>query len=126
MHTANGYAAATQQAGLLIDEWVEVIPGEKETTGVVFNFDQPNSEPPQTLLLVVPPERTGRWHWQDLVDTLHETLDLAKKRAVEPKHIDEQALAQALPAIMMAVTRYQSTFSVDLARNLKIALYGNK
>jgi hypothetical protein len=126
MHTANGYTAATQQAGLLIDEWVEVIPGEMETTGIVFNFDQPNSEPPQTLLLVVPPERTGHWQWQDLVDTLHETLDLAKKRAVEPRQIDEQALAQALPAIMMAVTRYQSTFSVDLARNLKIGLYGTK
>ena len=40
---------------------------------------------------------TGGWRWQDLVDTVHETMDLAKKRAIEPDHIDTHGLC-ALPA----------------------------
>ena len=33
-------------AGLLIDEWVEVVPSATETTGISFQYDQPNSTPP--------------------------------------------------------------------------------
>jgi len=43
-------------AGLLIDEWVEVVPSPKETTGVALQYDQPNAPPPQTILLAVPSE----------------------------------------------------------------------
>ena len=43
-------------AGLLIDEWVEVVPSASETTAMVFQFDQPDAAPPQSLLLAVPPD----------------------------------------------------------------------
>ena len=33
-------------AGLLIDEWVEVVPNASETTGVVFQYNQPDSVAP--------------------------------------------------------------------------------
>lgn len=90
---------------------------KEETTGVTFHFDQPNTEPPQVMLLAVPPVFTGKWHWNDLVDTLHETLDMAKKRAIEPKQIDKSAYAQFLPATMMAVTLYWITVATNLASN---------
>ena len=41
-------------AGLLIDEWVEVVPNATETTGVVFQYNQPDSVAPQAILVVRP------------------------------------------------------------------------
>jgi hypothetical protein len=54
-------------AELLIDSWTEIIPNKKETTGIGFNYNQPNTVPPQALLLVVTPEITGHWKWENLV-----------------------------------------------------------
>lgn len=106
-----------RQCGLLIDEWTEVIPTEEETTGLTFHYDRPNSEPPQTLLLVTPSEFRQSWQWQDLVDTLHETLDMARKRAIEPGHIDTTDYARFLPALVSAVTVYPITAALKLALN---------
>ena len=53
-------------------------PAATETTGLAFHYDRPDSEPPQAMLLVVPPVLRGAWQWDDLVAALHETLDLAR------------------------------------------------
>jgi hypothetical protein len=103
--------------GLLVDEWTEVIPTTEETTGLAFHYDRPNTEPPQTLLLALPADFTGSWAWQDLVDTLHETLDLARKRAVEPQHIDETEYARFLPAVISSVTRRPLLHMLNYAFN---------
>jgi hypothetical protein len=120
LYTAH-YAAAFQktqrQCGLLLDEWTEVIPANEETTGIAFHFDRPNSEPPQAMLLVTPAAFTGAWQWQDLVDALLETLDRAKKRAVEPVQVDATAYARFLPATIMAAALYQISISANLALN---------
>ena len=72
-------------AGLLIDEWVEVVPGRSETTGLTFHFDQPDARAPQAILLAVPPdERRPAWDLDTLATVLHETFDLAQIRAVDP------------------------------------------
>lgn len=104
-----------QQCGLLIDEWTEVIPSETETTGVAFHFDKPNAEPPQSILLVTPPQFTGAWKWDDLVATLHETLDMARVRAVEPQQLDQTALSVFLPATTLATTWQPITIGADLS-----------
>jgi hypothetical protein len=103
------------RCGLVFDEWTEVIPAARETTGIAVNVDRPDSEPPQALLLVVPPAKTGTWQFDDLVAAVHETLDLAKIRAVEPEHLDDTAYAQLLPATVMSATRQPITISTDLA-----------
>jgi hypothetical protein len=104
---------AQSQCGLLVDEWTEVIPVKKETTGMTFHYDRPNSEPPQTLLLVTPSEFTGSWKWEDIVNTLRETLDLAKLRAIEPDHLDNTHYAQFLPTTVAAVTFYPVTIALN-------------
>jgi len=81
-----------KQAGLLVDEWVEVIPSKEETTGVAMNFDQPNSKPPNCILFTVPHEETGNWNWNKLLSAVNETFYLAKQRAVSPDEISESAL----------------------------------
>ena len=35
-------------SGLLIDEWVEVVPSNHETTGLTFHYDQPGACAPQS------------------------------------------------------------------------------
>ena len=105
------------QAGLLIEEWTETIPSRTEDTGLAFHYDRPNSEPPQTMLLALTPQYTGNWRWRDLVDTVHETMDLAKKRAIEPDHIDTTAYARFLPALLSTVTLYPITSQLNFSQN---------
>lgn len=114
-YAAEPLLGTPQRCGLLLDEWTEVIPAERETTGIAVNIDRPDSEPPQALLLVVPPVKGQTWKWDDLVTAVNETLDLAKIRAVEPEHLDDTAYAQLLPATVMSATRQPITISTDLA-----------
>ncbi|MFI9456988.1 hypothetical protein [Amycolatopsis sp. NPDC052450] len=89
------------QCGLLLDEWTEVIPAVRETTGIALHYDGPDSEPPQTMLLVVPPvpEPDGTWTPELLLEAITETFGLAKIRAVEPDHLADTELGQLLPAV---------------------------
>ena len=96
--------AEAPQAGLLLAEWTEIIPAKDRTAAVTFRFDAPASEPPQSLLLAVTPEITGAWDWDDLVETVRETIRMARNRTVEPRLIDRSAFAQLLPAIMVPFT----------------------
>ena len=110
------YSASATQAGLLIDEWNEVIPNRIETTGIAIHYNQPNTEPPQCLLLAVSPVINGRWEWDDLVDTLTDTLDRAKRRAVEPDFLRATPYAQLLPAVLSTFTSHPfGTISTNLA-----------
>ena len=95
-----------RQCGLLFDEWSEVIPATDRDTGITFNFNRPDNEPPQAFLVVTPASASGQWQWDDLVGALNETLDLAKKRAVKPTQLDGTPYAPLLPATTMAVTLY--------------------
>jgi hypothetical protein len=88
-------------AGLLVDEWTEVVPTRRETTGIAMHVNRPNAVAPQALLLAVAPKQTGRWAWSDLVAVLHDTLARAKLRAVEPAHIGYPYF-QLLPPIVTA------------------------
>ena len=96
----NAGSSGNKFCGLLIDEWIEIIPQKEETTGITFNYDQPDAEPPQSMLLAVPPEETGWWKWDDLVYTVLDTMDLYKARLVEPEHIDKSMFTQVLPAVL--------------------------
>lgn len=111
-----GHDAEDEQAGLLIDEWSEVIPNRFETTGIAAHYDQPNTEPPQCVLLAVSPTFKGHWEWNDLVDTLIDTFDRAKRRAVEPDFLRTTPYAQLLPAVLSTFTSFPfATISTNLA-----------
>lgn len=124
-HYVDAFAQNTAICGLLLDEWTEVIPTTQETTGLTFHYDRPNCEAPQSLLLALPANFTGHWQWQDLVDTLHETLDMASKRAVEPAHWNQTEYARFLPAVVSSVTRYPIMMALDLAFNNAVQFKSN-
>ncbi|MEJ7608294.1 MAG: hypothetical protein WKF37_19005 [Bryobacteraceae bacterium] len=120
-HFATAFNKAANQCGMLLDEWTELIPGTTTDTGITFHHDRPNCEAPQSMLLVTPSEFRGAWQWNDLVDALNETLDFAKRRAVEPKHIDDSLYAPFLPATIMATQVVQLTIAANLALNNSIS-----
>lgn len=82
----DNYRPTDRQCGMVIDFWREALPEDSTTSGIAMHYDQPNSEPPQTLLLCVSPKATTEafWNWEDLILTITDTMELAKKRAVDP------------------------------------------
>ena len=97
-------------AGLMIDEWVEVVPNASETTGVVFQSNQPDSSPPQAILLAVP-AAVNTWSEAALIQIVQETLELVRIRAVTPDLIQE--FSQYLPALYFSLNVAGDTISTD-------------
>jgi hypothetical protein len=101
-------------AGLLVDEWIEVVPSPQETTGLVFHFDQPSARAPQVILLAVAPDTQPTWSLETLEATLLETLELAKLRAVDPSLLSEAS--PFLPALFFAQGPPAATVTSDFSR----------
>ncbi|HEV2887933.1 MAG TPA: hypothetical protein VGX49_13550 [Jatrophihabitans sp.] len=113
-HLPQGFDPTGPQSGLLVDEWGESIPNRSEVTGLTFNYDAPNSEPPQALLLAVTPEETGSWSWEDLVETVRDTFRRARLRAVEPDHLGAMAgIGTLLPAVIAEFSTGRASVSLD-------------
>jgi hypothetical protein len=99
-------------SGLLVDDWVEVIPNAKETTGLTFHYQAPLSQAPQSLLLAVSPDPSQPWSLDALEAILLETLDLAKLRSV-----DSDALGQVghfIPALTVAFNAHGDAVGENL------------
>lgn len=100
--------------GLLIDEWVEVVPNAKETTATVFQYDQPDASPPQSILLAVPPDLDQPWTLWSLQQVLLEALDLARIRAVDPEALDE--IGHYIPSLYFAANSAGDAISTDFSK----------
>lgn len=102
-------------AGLLVDEWVEVVPSAMETTAITFQHDAPDARAPQSMLVAVPEVPGAPWTGAGLHRLLLDTLAAAQARAVDAEALDTAVLnpiggAQAvaelshfLPALHFAV-----------------------
>jgi hypothetical protein len=118
-HLPQGFDPETSQSGLLLDEWTETIPERRSVTGLAFNFNAPNSAPPQALLLAVTPEETGSWSWDNLVETVRDTFRRAQLRAVEPDRIgDMDGIGTLLPALVAEFSTSKASVSLDYAMSL--------
>ena len=87
-------------AGLMVDEWVEVIPRRTLQTALAFHYDSPGARAPQAILLAVSPDPTQPWDTATLEAILAETLELARLRAVDYDAL--AGLGQLLPAVFLA------------------------
>ena len=82
-----------KMAGIVVDHWIERIPYQNQTAAVAFNYDQPDAEAPQTLLLAVSPYFEKKWRgWSDkrMLNTMKSAIHMAKCRAVNPEMISNQ------------------------------------
>jgi hypothetical protein len=124
---SNGGLDATEPiGGLVVDEWHEVVPNQRETTAVAFHYDAPNAEPPQTLLLASSARElrvNGNWHWEELVSCVNQALLLGKMRAVGPDQLRHTELDLVLPATLAAETVTPATIASSylINRSEKIA-----
>jgi hypothetical protein len=100
-------------AGLVVDEWTEVIPSTHETTGLAFRFDAPGACAPQAILLAVPAEgqTAAAWTPAALQAVLDEALDLVRIRAVDPEVLI--AAGHILPAAYVALNVPNETASTN-------------
>jgi hypothetical protein len=90
------------------------VPTREEVTGLAFNYNAPNSAPPQAILLAVTPHETGSWNWDDLVDSVLDTFRRAKLRAVEPDTIgDIGGIGTLLPAVVAEFSTGAASVSLD-------------
>ncbi|MFZ3165988.1 MAG: hypothetical protein WA130_00120 [Candidatus Methanoperedens sp.] len=87
-------------SGLLLDEWVEEIPGEEELTGISFQYNQPDSQPPQALLLAISPTIGNNWNWDKVSDIIDDTLRRAKQRAVGTGELAKTDWIGILPGVL--------------------------
>ena len=123
VQSAPSLDVARPLAGLLIDEWVEVVPSASETTGMVFQFDQPNAAPPQSVLLAVPPDLDTGWTLQTLQQVLLETLDLARLRTVDPQTLDQ---SRTLPAGGVLRRQRDARHGLDRFRDAGLSTRGEE
>jgi hypothetical protein len=111
------YDAAALHHGFMFDEWNEEIPINVAEPGLAIHYDNPDGFPPQACLLAVTPELTGSWSWDHLMDTLYETLDWSKKRAVDPEALKKTPHTQVLPALVAAMSSGNQLPVLDFGRN---------
>jgi len=89
----------SQMCGLLVDEWSEGIPEDRINGSIAYHLDQPGAEAPQTILMAIPAKRQANWDLDDLLYSIVETVDMAKYRSLEPKHImNAVGLSKMFPA----------------------------
>jgi hypothetical protein len=99
--------------GLLLDEWVELLPGSDqpaaipagpptatELTGVAFHYDRPDAKAPHAVLVAVPPDLDRGWTSDGLLQVLRETMELATMRAVDVGDVPRSR--DLLPAIRIS------------------------
>jgi hypothetical protein len=95
--------APTDFSGVVLGSWEETVPNATETGGLAFHFDQAGTQPPQALLLAVPPPTEEvRWHANHLFAILNEALDLVRVRTVDPDLL--KTYGAVVPSIFLAHT----------------------
>jgi hypothetical protein len=114
VHAPAAFDAGLPCAGLLLDEWTEVMPAATETTGLAFHFDQPGSRAAQAILLAVAPDDRAAWDTASLAHVLLETLDLARLRMVDNATLGQ--LGHYLPGLYLPYNTDGSAISVDVYR----------
>ena len=99
-------------AGVVLDEWVDIVPRPTHTTGVAFHCDAPGATPPHAILLAVPPDDRPQWNLAGLEAVLRETMELLQIRMVGPRALGPAA--QFLPATLLAFNPANEAISTDL------------
>jgi hypothetical protein len=91
--------AGSHGAGLIVDEWVEVVPLQTAATSVAYQADAPVARAPQAILLGMAPNVPAGWNADIAVDLALEALSMAGLRTVDAE--TGAWLGRMLPAILL-------------------------
>lgn len=98
VHAPDGIDPAGPAAGVVVDQWTEVVPATAETTALSFHYDAPAAHPPHAILLAVPGvPGTAQWSFDELLGAVREAVALTHLRAVGPRDLPD--LGGLLPAL---------------------------
>jgi hypothetical protein len=111
LHSTEPLEPGGELAGLVVDEWSEVVPERSVTTGIAFHFDEPGSRAPHAVLLAVHPEPGRSWSLDALAAVLGECADLAAIRMVGPREVPW--LGRFVPALYFAENTRNDTVQLD-------------
>lgn len=78
-------------AGIVADHWIERIPYSEQTAAVTFNYDQPDAEAPQSLLLAVSTKHSHRWSEKMMINTMKSAIHMVKCRTVTPELLGKKS-----------------------------------
>jgi hypothetical protein len=112
LHRPGQTAPSPTWAGLLIEEWSELIPAAVQQTGIAFNYSSPRAEAPQAVLLAVPPVDSATWSTEVVADIVRETFELAQIRLLTPDLL--KAFSLLLPATCLSVNTGGDALSTNL------------
>ncbi|HEY0418696.1 MAG TPA: hypothetical protein VGC80_04175 [Acetobacteraceae bacterium] len=90
-------------AGLVVDEWVEVVPADALDSAVMFHADAPRARAPQALLLACSPDPAKQWDDDTLEHAVRDTFSLAQLRMVDHAIAGAPPVGQFLPAMLLAL-----------------------
>lgn len=108
-----GFDPTERHAGLVVDEWAEVIPSTDHSAGLTFHYDAPGARPPQAIVLAVHPEPDpDRWDLDTLIATVNETGALARLRTLSLK--ETEGFAGLFPALYLPNNYTRDVPSVSL------------
>jgi hypothetical protein len=109
LEATDAYDGTTLEAALMIDQWVDVVPhrakrgkdpdtiiDERVVSGLAVNAPAASARAPQAILLAVSPDG-ARWTTDAMLDTLLDTVELAKLRGVTLERTT--GAARVLPAL---------------------------
>jgi len=92
-------AAGRTVSGLLVDEWVEVVPQAVAATSIAYQAEAPVARAPQAILLGVAPNTAAGWDVETVVALVLEALSLAALRTVDAE--TGAWLGRMLPAVLL-------------------------
>ncbi len=104
--------AAGDFSGLLVDEWQEEIPSNEELTGISFQYNQPDSQPPQCILMAVSPTEGGKWDWNKLSGIIDDTLRRAKQRAIGTSELSKTDWIGVVPGLISEFSQTGANLSL--------------
>ena len=86
---------------MVIDHWTERIPYKEQTAAVAFNYDQPDAEAPQTLLLAVSTKDSfHKWSDKMLLNAMKSAGHMVKCRAVNPEMLSNNRWTSGIFPLM--------------------------
>lgn len=100
--------------GLLLDEWTEMIPNDRELTGIALQYDDPGAEAAQVVLVAVPPVVGERWSEDSLFAVIEDTFELSQIRTMDASALGDRG--RFLPALYVAANTSEDTVSTRFDR----------
>jgi hypothetical protein len=97
--TAVALTAGSLPGGVLVDEWVDVIPHPVAATSVAYQAEAPTARAPQTILVALAPDPAKGWDEDTVVDLAREALSWAGLRLVDAER--GAWLGRMLPAVLL-------------------------